>query len=79
MNLSPVGLVLAAGVVGKAVMAVLFVVSFWCWALIIEGVISVTRLRRGDLSHALAPRRPRCARSCGITQTARNDVASNRK
>src|SRR5271165_2501736 len=46
LDLSPVGLFLAAGLVGKAVMAVLFVASLWCWVLIVEGVISVTRLRR---------------------------------
>ena len=46
LDLSPVGLFVAAGVVGKAVMAVLFVASLWCWVLIVEGVISVVRLRR---------------------------------
>src|SRR5271165_401958 len=46
LDLSPLGLFLAAGVVGKAVMAVLFVASLWCWVLIVEGVISVARLRR---------------------------------
>ena len=46
LDLSPVGLFLAAGLVGKAVMAVLFVASLWCWVLIVEGVISVVRLRR---------------------------------
>jgi len=46
LDLSPVGLFLAAGLVGKAVMAVLFVASLWCWVLIVEGVISVARIRR---------------------------------
>jgi len=46
LDLSPVGLFFEAGLVGKAVMAVLFVASLWCWALIIEGVISVARVRR---------------------------------
>ena len=46
MDLSPVGLFLEASLVGKAVMAVLFVASLWCWVLIIEGVISVVRIRR---------------------------------
>ncbi len=46
LDLSPVGLFLEAGLVGKGVMAVLFVASLWCWVLIVEGVISVTRLRR---------------------------------
>ena len=46
MNLSPVGLFLEASLVGKAVMAVLFLASLWCWVLIIEGAVSVVRLRR---------------------------------
>ena len=46
LDLSPLGLFLAAGLVGKAVMAVLFVASLWCWVLIVEGVISVVRIRR---------------------------------
>ena len=46
LNLSPIGLFLAAGLVGKFVMGVLFLASLWCWVLIIEGVISVVRLGR---------------------------------
>jgi biopolymer transport protein ExbB len=46
LDLSPIGLFTEAGLVGKAVMAVLFIASLWCWVLIIEGVISVVRLRR---------------------------------
>ncbi len=46
MDLSPVGLFLEASLVGKAVMAVLFIASLWCWVLIIEGVVSVIRIRR---------------------------------
>jgi biopolymer transport protein ExbB/TolQ len=46
LDLSPIGLFLAAGLVGKAVMAVLFVASLWCWVLIVEGIVSVTRVRR---------------------------------
>jgi biopolymer transport protein ExbB/TolQ len=46
VDLSPVGLFLGASLVGRAVMAVLFVASLWTWVLIIEGRISVTRLRR---------------------------------
>jgi biopolymer transport protein ExbB/TolQ len=46
MDLSPVGLFLEASLVGKAVMAILFIASLWCWVLIIEGVISVARIRR---------------------------------
>ena len=46
LDLSPIGLFLAAGPVGKAVMATLFLASLWCWVLILEGVISVARIRR---------------------------------
>ena len=46
LDLSPVGLFLEAGFVGKAVMAVLFVASLWCWVLIVEGVVSVARVGR---------------------------------
>ncbi len=46
LNLSPIGLFLEAGLVGKFVMAVLFLASLWCWVLIIEGVISLARVRR---------------------------------
>ncbi|HTR14540.1 MAG TPA: MotA/TolQ/ExbB proton channel family protein [Roseiarcus sp.] len=46
LDLSPVGLFLSAGLVGKAVMAALFLASLWCWVLILEGVVSVARLRR---------------------------------
>ncbi len=46
LNLSPIGLFLEAGLVGKFVMGVLFVASLWCWVLIIEGVLSVVWLGR---------------------------------
>src|SRR5271163_867954 len=46
LDLSPVGLFLAAGLVGKFVMGVLFLASLWCWVLIVEGVVSVVRLSR---------------------------------
>src|ERR1700733_9840383 len=45
-DLSPIGLFMGASLVGKAVMAVLFLASLWCWVLIIEGAVSVVRLRR---------------------------------
>ena len=45
LDLSPLGLFLNASLVGKAVMAVLFLASLWSWVLIIEGRISVMRLR----------------------------------
>ena len=67
LDLSPLGLFLNASLVGKAVMAVLFLASIWCWVLIIEGWISVDRLRRavrtaragGEISTSLAQRRRR--------------------
>ena len=46
LSLSPVELFLEAGFVGKFVMGVLLLASLWCWVLIIEGVVSVVRLRR---------------------------------
>ena len=46
LDLSPVGLFLEASLVGKAVMAVLFLASLWSWVLIVEGRISVMHLRR---------------------------------
>ena len=46
LDLSPVGLFLEASLVGKAVMAVLFLASLWSWVLIVEGRISGMRLRR---------------------------------
>ncbi len=46
MDLSPVGLFLEASLVGKAVLAILFIASLWCWVLIVEGVVSATRIRR---------------------------------
>jgi len=49
LDLSPVGLFFEAGLVGKAVMAVLFVASLWCWVLIIEGVGA----GRSEVSHLI--------------------------
>ncbi len=45
LDLSPVGLFLSAGPVGKGVMAVLVLASLWCWVLIVEGIVAVVRLR----------------------------------
>ena len=62
LSLSPVGMFLQAGPVGKAVMAVLLLASLWCWILIVEGVFTVVRLARalraaraGASSPLLAP------------------------
>jgi biopolymer transport protein ExbB/TolQ len=46
LSLSPVGMLLQAGPVGKAVMATLLIASLWCWVLIVEGVVTVARLAR---------------------------------
>ncbi|WP_374544771.1 MotA/TolQ/ExbB proton channel family protein [Rhodoblastus sp.] len=46
ISLSPLGLFMQAGPVGKAVMALLLVASIWCWLLIIEGVFGLLRLSR---------------------------------
>jgi biopolymer transport protein ExbB/TolQ len=62
LDLSPIGLFLGASLVGKVVMGVLFLASLWTWVLIIEGRISVLRLRRavrkaragGEISKSLA-------------------------
>jgi biopolymer transport protein ExbB/TolQ len=39
-------LFLQAGLVGKIVMALLFCASVWCWALIVESLLSARRLSR---------------------------------
>lgn len=44
--MTPIGLFLQAGPVGKSVIIVLLVMSIWCWVLILEGWIGVARLRR---------------------------------
>ncbi len=62
LDLSPVGLFLEAGLVGKAVMAAPFVASLWRRVLIVEGVVSVWRVRGalraaradGEIAKALA-------------------------
>jgi biopolymer transport protein ExbB/TolQ len=44
ISLSPLGLFEQAGVIGKAVMALLFCASIWCWILIGEGWLAWRRL-----------------------------------
>ena len=46
ITLSPVGLFLQAGPVGKTVMILLLGASVWCWILIIEAVAVLARLSR---------------------------------
>jgi biopolymer transport protein ExbB/TolQ len=46
VSISPLGLFLQTGVVGKSVMFVLFLASVWCWILILEAWISARRLSR---------------------------------
>jgi len=43
--ISPWGLFLQAGPVGKSVMALLLLLSIWCWVLIAEGAYAAVRLR----------------------------------
>ncbi len=44
--MTPIGLFMQAGPVGKAVILMLLAMSIWCWVLILEGWIAVARLRR---------------------------------
>ena len=46
LSLSPLGLFLQAGPVGKAVMALLFAASIWCWLLIVKSLFGLLRLSR---------------------------------
>ena len=46
LSVSPWGLFLQAGPVGKSVLALLLALSVWCWLLIVEGIVSAVRLRR---------------------------------
>jgi biopolymer transport protein ExbB/TolQ len=46
VSISPIGLFLQAGVVGKGVMLLLLLASVWCWILILEAWISARRLSR---------------------------------
>ena len=62
ISLSPLGLFMQAGPVGKAVMALLLAASIWCWLLIIESLFGLSRLsralreeRKGQASPLLAP------------------------
>jgi biopolymer transport protein ExbB/TolQ len=50
ISLSPLGLFGQAGLIGKAVMLLLFCASMWCWVLIGESWISWRRLVRGVAS-----------------------------
>ena len=44
--MTPIGLFLQAGMIGKAVIIVLLAMSIWCWVLILEGWIAIGRMRR---------------------------------
>jgi len=62
IDISPLGLFLQAGPVGKAVMTALLAASVWCWVLIIMVMVSVARLRHavaaiaaGRRSHLIEP------------------------
>jgi biopolymer transport protein ExbB/TolQ len=61
-TISPIGMFMNAGPVGKFVMAILLIASVWTWVLIIEGVVSVIRIgkaarsaRAGGPAGLLAP------------------------
>jgi biopolymer transport protein ExbB/TolQ len=61
ISLSPIGLFVQAGLVGKAVMVLLVVASIWCWLLIVESLFGLRRLSRalrdakaGHSDHLLA-------------------------
>jgi biopolymer transport protein ExbB/TolQ len=46
VSISPIAMFENAGIIGKCVMAILLLASAWCWLLILEGVVSTTRLGR---------------------------------
>ena len=46
MNLSPIGLFVQAGPVGKAVIIILGIASVWCWYQILDGCVALIRLAR---------------------------------
>lgn len=51
LSLSPLSLFQSAGPVGRGVMIALALASVWCWVVIVEGIVSILRLRRsGDVS-----------------------------
>ncbi|MDK9697732.1 MAG: MotA/TolQ/ExbB proton channel family protein [Siculibacillus sp.] len=49
LTLSPLGLFLAAGLVGRTVMILLAAASLWCWVLIFEGLYTLTRSKRATV------------------------------
>ncbi len=53
LTISPIALFTQAGPVGKFVMALLAVASIWCWAIIIEEIVLIRRLR-GAIAQAVA-------------------------
>ena len=46
MSLTPLGLFLAAGPVGKLVLILLAAASLWCWLVIVEAIVVIRRLGR---------------------------------
>lgn len=46
VTISPLAMFLQAGLVGKSVMAILALASIWCWAIIVEAIVLISRLRR---------------------------------
>jgi biopolymer transport protein ExbB/TolQ len=45
-DMSPIGLFMQAGMVGKGVIIALLILSVWCWVLMLEGWLNVRALRR---------------------------------
>ena len=68
ITLSPLGLFLAAGPVGRAVMILLALASLWCWVLIVEGIFVLVRSGRAV---AAPPEDPAAARVAPIFEAGR--------
>lgn len=83
--LSPVGLFLQAGLVGKIVMGLLFLVSIWCWILILGAWLAARRLSRavaaaraGNGVDALLASVLRVGETAGAVHTPREAYADRR-
>jgi biopolymer transport protein ExbB/TolQ len=68
ITLSPLGLFLAAGPVGRAVMILLGLASLWCWVLIVEGLYMLLRSGRAV---AASPEDPAAARVASVYDAGR--------
>ncbi len=68
LTLSPLGLFLAAGPVGRTVMILLGLASLWCWVLIVEGLYTLLRSGRAV---AASPEDPAAAAVAPIFEAGR--------